>query len=164
MRQDTDEDRPDLPVEIGTFEKYEKLASALIADDRRSSERIKLNLLARCMLADWTEAPALMEDISSSGLAIRCAKRGAVGEQVVIYIDYLGRFEGTIVRTTAEGFALELHLSTYRREKLRLMLDKLTEPHSLDAARHLGWMKFKQHLRPENNTRNLYLICKPASA
>lgn len=143
VEESSEEDR-DAPVEVDSLENYQRLAGALLDADRRTSERLSINLLARCLLADGTEVSALMLDISGSGLALQCERRGAVGEPVIIYIEHLGRFEGTIVRLAPDGFAIELRLSQYRREKLRLMLDQLTEPQALEAARQLGWTKAPQ--------------------
>lgn len=148
----------DEPVEVATSDQYRQLAGALLDPDRRSTKRLSINLLAQCLLSDGSELPALMVDISGSGLAIQCAKRGGVGEPVVVYIDRLGRFEGTIVRHVPGGFAVELRLSQFRREKLRLMMEQLTEPTTLEAARHLGWMKAVQNVGNSRNGRQMFLI------
>lgn len=151
----------DAPVEVASLENYRRLASALLNVERRSSERLSINLLARCLLANGLEVPALMLDISGSGLAVQCARRGAVGEHIIVYIDHLGRFEGTVVRHAPGGFAVELRLSRYRREKLRLMLDEFVEPKSLEAARHLGWMKSVQDVSARRKTAGMFLVRKP---
>lgn len=86
--------------------------------ERRRHQRVELSLLGRYMLEDKREYPCITTDISPGGLACIASKRGNIGERVVVYLDQIGRLEGSITRHTDRGFALVLNLPYVKREKI----------------------------------------------
>ena len=91
--------------------------------ERRRTQRVKVSVLGRYMLADRREFPCQTLDMSPGGLALFAPVRGEIGERVVVYLDQLGRVEGTIARHMETGFAISMTLPLIKREKIA---DKLT--------------------------------------
>lgn len=91
--------------------------------ERRRFRRVHIPLLGRYMLEDRREYPCQIINMSAGGIAVRAPEIGKPGERIVMYIDTLGRVEGEIVRTSPEGFALQLKATQNRREKI---IDTLT--------------------------------------
>ena len=79
---------------------------------------MEITLLGRYMLADKREFPCVTTDMSPGGVSCIASVRGAIGESVVVYLDQIGRVEGTIVRHTDRGFALALSMPYSKREKI----------------------------------------------
>ena len=86
--------------------------------ERRRHQRVEITLLGRYMLADKREFPCVTTDMSPGGLSCIASVRGAIGERIVVYLDQIGRVEGTLVRHTDRGFALSLSLPYSKREKI----------------------------------------------
>lgn len=86
--------------------------------DRRRHQRVRVALLGRYMLADRREYPCQTVDMSPGGVLVTCAVRGGLGEHVVIYLEHIGRIEGTISRHTPTGFAAALAGTVRKRDKL----------------------------------------------
>ncbi len=97
--------------------------SAEDAQDRRDFQRVTLSIPGRYMLEDKREFPCRTVDFSLGGVALAAPVCGEIGERVIVYLDYLGRVEGTVTRHTPEGFALALSLPGNKREKIA---DQLT--------------------------------------
>lgn len=109
------------------------------AIDRRLYKRIPLELKGRFMLPDRSEHDCLVRDISGSGLSLITPLTGEVGDRVVAYISEIGRLEGDIVRTFDDGFAIELRITPFKREKLLrtlCTLDQSAEAEETAARRH----------------------------
>ncbi len=77
------------------------------------------------MLDDGTEFPCRTEDVSLSGIAVRGAPAGAIGEWVVAYVKELGRIEGVVVRRTPVWFALDLRAPPLKKLRLASVIDRL---------------------------------------
>jgi hypothetical protein len=93
--------------------------------NKRRHERVKTKLLGRYMLADGREAQCTVMDVSLGGVALTGEARGAIGENVVLYVDQIGRVEGTIVRQFDEGFAIVLDVPTRTPERLARRLKEI---------------------------------------
>ena len=78
------------------------------------------------MLADGREYSCRTFDISDGGVAIVSAVKGKLGERVVVYLDRVGRLEGTVVRHFGGGFAITLRAGALKREALASTLEKLS--------------------------------------
>ena len=102
------------------------------ATDRRMHQRVKVNLLGRCMLEDGREFTCQVVDMSPGGAAMIVPVVGRVGERVVAYIDHLGRIEGRLVRLLDGGFAMNLAMSARKRDKLAAQLTWLANRHILN--------------------------------
>jgi hypothetical protein len=95
--------------------------------DGRRHRRAVLTLRGRYMLSDGREYDCRTIDISAGGIAILGAIKGKVGERVVVYLDQVGRVEGTIVRHFGGCFAIELSTSSLKRDWLNLQIERLVK-------------------------------------
>ena len=93
-----------------------------VADDRRRFRRVELPLSGRFMREDKNEFPCRLKDISVGGLSVFTSIDVEVGEKIIAYIDNLGGFQGHVVRTFTDGFAMEIHATKHKREKLAATL------------------------------------------
>ena len=87
--------------------------------NRRRFERVEVNLPGRYMLEDGSEYPCECLDISVSGVRLRAAVAGPWGSRVVAYIEDIGRIEGYIVRRAIGWFALEVHATARKGERVQ---------------------------------------------
>lgn len=115
-----------------------RLASRPI--ERRRHRRVPVMLLGRYMLPDRQEYPCQSTDISPGGLSLVAPIKGSVGDRVVVYAEHLGRIEGVVARTTAEGFAMTISATPRKRDKLASQLTWL-------ANRDLGLPEDRRHDR-----------------
>jgi hypothetical protein len=90
---------------------------------RRRFQRIQLSVPLKFLGDDLAEHKGTLLDISAGGLALASDARPALGVQIVVYVDQLGRLEGRVVRHLERGFAIELAASDAKRERLA---DRLT--------------------------------------
>ena len=105
-----------------------------IAPDRRRYKRVELNLLGRFMRASKNEFPCRLIDISVGGAAISSPVTVEDDEQIVAYFDHLGGLEGRVVRTMADGFAIEFNATVHRRQKLAAQLTGLINEELIEVA------------------------------
>ncbi|MEP0070954.1 PilZ domain-containing protein [Pyruvatibacter sp.] len=97
-------------------------------DDRRTYQRIPVGYTSRCLMPDGGEYEGKVSNISACGCYIELdafATRPDPAQRVVAYVDKLGRFEGIVVRSTEDGFALELEMTPPKRERFAAMLTKV---------------------------------------
>jgi len=97
-------------------------------DERRTYERIPIGYTSRCLMPDGGEYEGRVSNISACGCFIELdafATRPDPRQRVVAYVDKLGRFEGTVVRSEDEGFALELDMTPPKRERFAATLAKV---------------------------------------
>ena len=102
--------------------------------DNRNHHRVHLRLLGRFMRADKKEYPCQVLNMSPGGAALLAPAPGDVGERIVAYIDHIGRIEGTLVRNFDGGFAIKIHASDYKREKLANKLTWLANRDTMPQA------------------------------
>lgn len=86
--------------------------------DRRRHERIKVPASGRLMVPSGQEFECRVEDISEGGIALDCEASVNLIDRIVVYLDDLGRFEGTVVRVFGSGFAIETNLPAKQRQRL----------------------------------------------
>jgi hypothetical protein len=123
-----------------------------IAQERRRHQRVKVSLLGRYMLADRREYPCQTLDMSPGGVSLVAPVCGKPGDRVVVYLDHLGRIEGTITRVFENGFAMGLVASARKRDKLAAQLTWL-------ASRHvLGMPEDRRHDRIEPRRASTVLM------
>ena len=72
------------------------LADVLPREDADRFQRVQVSVLGRYMLADRREFPCQIIEMSPGDAMVIAPVSGKVGEKVIIYLDYLGRVEGTI--------------------------------------------------------------------
>ncbi len=111
------------------------------AVDRRLFQRVKVTLLGRYMLADRREFPCQTLDMSPGGVLLFAPVQARVGERVVVYLDQIGRIEGSVARHVENGFALSLNVPVLKQEKLADQLCWLAN------RRELGMPEDRRHER-----------------
>ena len=96
---------------------------ALEISESRRFQRVPVSLFGRYMLESKDEFPCQTIEMSPGDMLLHAPMKPSLGEQVVVYLDDLGRFAGPCVRLTDAGFALMLNLPVGKRDKLA---DQLT--------------------------------------
>lgn len=91
------------------------------ADDDRF-QRVRVSVLGRYMLADRREFPCQVIEMSPGDAIVIAPVSGIVGEKVIIYLDHLGRVEGTIFALIDGGFHMDVVASARRRDKMAAQL------------------------------------------
>lgn len=108
-----------------------KLTRGIRASDLRRHQRVKVALLGRYMLTDRREFPCQTVDMSPGGVRLTCVEPGLLDERVVLYLEEIGRLEGTIARLMPEGFAVRLSATPRKREKIASQLTWLANRENL---------------------------------
>lgn len=91
--------------------------------DERRHRRVAVSLPVRFMSEDQAEHRGLLFDMSPGGVSVTSEHAPPVGARIVLYIDDIGRSEGTVARHHGFGFAVRLAATQVRRDKIaeRLM-------------------------------------------
>jgi hypothetical protein len=108
--------------------------------DRRRYQRVRLNLLGRCMFPDQRECPCQLVEISPGDASFLSPLCGEMGGRVIAYIDSIGRLEGDITELRDGGFLMSINASQKKRDKLADTLTWLANRNVLSLAedrRHL---------------------------
>ena len=92
------------------------------SEERRRHQRVRVDLQGRYMLADRSEFPCQVVNISPGGIAMIAPVSGAVGDRVIAYVDHLGRLEGKIARQLQNGFAMTIMATPRKRDMLAAQL------------------------------------------
>lgn len=100
--------------------------------DRRVHKRVEAPLKARFLTASGEERACLVVNISAGGALLRAKEPPKFGEDVVLYIDLVGRFEAQTVRSTANSFAVVFRR---KRNKNAKTADAITEALNRDRRR-----------------------------
>src|SRR6476620_10797860 len=102
------------------------------AEERRRHHHVRVNLQGRYMLADRSEFPCQVVNMSPGGIALIAPVSGEVGDRVIAYVDHLGRLEGKIARQLQNGFAMTIAATPRKRDKLAAQLTWLANRHILN--------------------------------
>ncbi len=100
--------------------------------ERRNFQRVRVKIYGRFMLEDRSEYPCQVLDMSPGNVLLRADRVGQPGEKVIAYIDHIGRIEGVVTRTQADGFAMTIVASDRKKDKLAAQLTWLANKHELD--------------------------------
>jgi len=100
--------------------------------NRRRFERVPVSLPGRYMLENGVEHPCECVDISVSGVRLRASVAGPWGSRVIVYIDGIGRLEGYIVRRAIGWFALEVHATARKGERVQERIAWLLDAMNID--------------------------------
>lgn len=122
--------------------------------ERRSHQRVNVQVYGRYMLEDRTEYPCKVIDMSPGNVALRCDRSGRPGEKVIAYIDHIGRVEGVVTRTTPDGFAMTIIASERKKDKLAAQLTWLANKHELDLPED----RRHERVAPRNPLSVLHLM------
>ena len=94
------------------------------AIDRRRHRRVPWVVRVRGLNGDGEEFECTTVDVAAGGLRINLARPLQKGENVILYIDNIGRVEGVVARVLNEiGYAVEFRVPQRKREKIA---DQLT--------------------------------------
>lgn len=85
-------------------------------------QSVRVSVLGRYMLADRREFPCQVIEMSPGDALVIAPVSGRVGEKVIIYLDHLGRVEGTIIDLADGGFRMDLVASPRKRDKMAAQL------------------------------------------
>ncbi len=102
--------------------------------DQRRHKRVHLTLLGRFMRANRHEYPCKLNDISVGGAAISAPVAVEEGERIIVYFDYIGGLEGSVVRLFDGGFAMQFKITAHKREKLAAQLTWLINRDTLSGV------------------------------
>lgn len=96
--------------------------SSPTVEDEGRFQRVRVSILGRYMLVDRREFPCQIIEMSPGDALVIAPVAGRVGEKIIIYLDHLGRVEGTILELTDGGFRMDLVASPRKREKVAAQL------------------------------------------
>lgn len=92
--------------------------------DRRRHRRVPWVVRVRGLNGEGEEFECNTVDVGAGGLRINLARPLQKGENVILYIDDIGRVEGVVARVLNEiGYAIEFRVPQRKREKIA---DQLT--------------------------------------
>jgi hypothetical protein len=104
------------------------------ARDTRRHWRVPIDVLGKYMLENGQEFACQAVDMSPGGLSLKARVPGRVGERVIIYLEQIGRVEGSIARLAPGGFAINFETSARKREKLAEQLTWMANRYALGIA------------------------------
>ncbi len=99
--------------------------------DRRRHPRYVLAVGGRYMLSSGEEFRCHTMNVSAVGVAINGPAAGRQGGRVIVYLDRLGRVEGSTRRITPLLFAIEMANEGAQFSRFRLELEDVTHPPAL---------------------------------
>lgn len=85
-------------------------------------QSVRVSVLGRYMLADRREFPCQVIEMSPGDAMVIAPVSGHPGEKIIIYLDHLGRVEGTITELIEGGFRMDLISSARKRDKMAAQL------------------------------------------
>jgi len=91
---------------------------ARLTTERRHNHRVRLPLKGRFLTQDNGECLCEVLDISPGGLLVRSPALPDGNAHVVLMLTGLGRVEGDVVRVDKGGFAVRLHATGRKRDRL----------------------------------------------
>lgn len=107
--------------ELQTLSPDTPSAPAQTGEPRRF-QRVKMSALGRYMLADRREFPCQAIEMSPGDAIIIAPASGQLGERVIVYLDHIGRVEGSIIDFVDGGFVIEFSASSRKREHMAAQL------------------------------------------
>ncbi len=131
-RKTADADRPDKPG-LDLSEHNHRPVPPRRAYDRRRHDRRYFEAPVRFMTAQGGEFMGLLQDISPSGLRISADHPPPLGDAVILYVDKIGRFEGRVVRSQEDHFALQIAMSALKLARLEKAIMDFFETDAKDA-------------------------------
>lgn len=100
------------------------------SSERRRYQRVEVSVPGRFMTPDGSEHACYVLNFSFSGIAFSTDAQIAKGDDVIVYIDNLGRFEGPVVRLFNGGFAIQTEINGPRKARVA----ERVELHSKNAS------------------------------
>ncbi len=100
-------------------------------------------LFGRFMGADRQEHPCRVKALSVERMQFFTEAEMEQGENIVAYVDELGRLEGTAEQIEEDGFVLRLRLSSMMRERLEERLDWLRRKARGEGVEKRRYQRYK---------------------
>lgn len=97
-----------------------------------SFQRVPISIPGRYMLEDRSEHRCLVTAMSPGDVVLSAGRPGNPGEQVIAYLEFIGRVEGVVLSLLPEGFVMTVSASERKRDKLTAQLTWLANRHELD--------------------------------
>ncbi|HEY2885001.1 MAG TPA: PilZ domain-containing protein [Rhizomicrobium sp.] len=103
--------------------------------ERRRFRRVRVDLPGRLFVpTDSREAACKIIDMSPGGASVECEIMPALGTQIILYIERLGRFEGAVSRANDPGFGVRFSSTQHKRERTAEQLMLLANNSPLDET------------------------------
>jgi len=115
-----------------TAKNQETSSNSNLALDPPRYQRVKISVLGRYMLADRTEYPCQIIEMSPGDATFIAPAAGKTGERVIAYLDDVGRIDGTIIDIIDGGFIMNYNASARKRDKISAQLTWLANKDLLD--------------------------------
>ncbi|MEL7229517.1 MAG: PilZ domain-containing protein [Pseudomonadota bacterium] len=123
-----------------------------VRTERRAHERLPVALMGRALMPNGLEIPCQATDISPGDVGLVASFAPVMNDQVVVYLDHVGRLAGHVARIYEAGFALKLDVTPRKKEKLEARIEWLR------AHDHFGVEDQRGHKRIEPRQDNTQII------
>jgi len=110
--------------------------------ERRKHQRVAFEAKGRFLAPDGSEHECSIRDMSLGGIALSTDIAIEIGENIIVYLDEFGRFEGKIVRVYEGGFAIETAISGPRRERLAQRLEALARGEKIEVSARRSFARY----------------------
>ncbi len=105
----------------------------------RRFRRFNMRLMGRFMTQDRSEYNCRVMNVSAGGAAISSNLHPKMGEEIILYIDHIGRAKGHVGRTEPDHFGVCFDVSEAQRERIGLKITWLVnqiDSDELNLRRH----------------------------
>ncbi|MEW7006839.1 PilZ domain-containing protein [Lentilitoribacter sp. EG35] len=103
-------------------------------DNSDSFYSVTVDLQGRMMRQDYSEQKCVIQRMSPAVASFSAANLPNSGERVIAYVEQLGRIEGSVTRTTKDGFEVAIHATPRKQSKLAAQLTWLANKHELGVS------------------------------
>lgn len=110
--------------------------------ERRKHQRVAFEAKGRFLAPDGSEHECSIRDMSLGGIALSAGIQIELGENVIVYLDEFGRFEGKVVRVYEGGFAIETAIAGPRRERLAQRLEALARGEKIEVSARRAFARY----------------------
>jgi len=124
---------------------FDRIRRAFLSE-RRRFRRVAIAANGRFALPDGSEHACEVADISAGGVRVRSEQRPQVGDNVIMYVDALGRVEGPVLRSLDDGFVMRIHAGEAKRERIAEKLTWLVNKGDLAMSEE------RRHMRAPTET------------
>lgn len=103
-------------------------------DNAEAFYSVTVDLQGRMMRQDYSEHKCVIKRMSPAIASFSAANLPNTGERIIAYVEQLGRIEGSVNRTTSEGFDVAIHATPRKQSKLAAQLTWLANKHELGVS------------------------------
>ncbi len=94
-------------------------------------QSVKVSILGRYMLADYSEYPCQIVEMSPGSAKIIAPVSGQIGTRIIAYLETIGRIDGIITSLCDGGFIINFSASARKRDKIAAQLTWLANKDEL---------------------------------